>query len=353
MIPATAQTVRVGIIGLGRSGWNIHAHALSGLPDLYRVVAVADPVAERLDEGRRRFGAGGYEQAEALIADPDVDLVVVSTPTNTHLPLGLAAVRAGKHLLLEKPMVRDVAELDELQAAAEAASTVVTCFHNNRFEPSFQAVCDTIASGRIGDPVLIRRTYHRYGRRADWQSLRVHGGGELANTGSHAIDQMLRMYPGREIELSADLRRTITVGDAEDHIKLMLQIKDGPLYEIEASATIALPQPTWWVAGTAGGLSVSGDRLEVRWLDPDTFGALVPEPGAAPGRLYTSEEPPGWSTETIRLPPGDQRAADYYRSLHGALTGSGEPPVSFADIRLQLELIARARASGVRPPSPA
>src|SRR5690606_17389909 len=132
----SSDQVRVGILGLGRSGWNIHAAGLRDLTDQFRVVAVADALAERREEAARDFGAATYTEPEQLLADDQVELVVVATPSHTHVPLGVAALQAGKHVIVEKPMGETVEDIDRLTEAAEAAGKVVTCFQNNRFEPS-------------------------------------------------------------------------------------------------------------------------------------------------------------------------------------------------------------------------
>lgn len=222
----SSEQVRVGIVGLGRSGWDIHAAGLRDLPDQFRVVA--DPPAERRQEAANEVGATAYADPQHLIADDKVELVVVATPSNTHVPLGLVALHAGKHVVLEKPMAETVAEIDLLTVVADEVDRVVTCFQNNRFEPSLLKVREIIESGRIGEVVLVRRAIHRFGRRADWQTLRSLGGGELSNNVSHYLDQLLLLIGDSPASVFADLRRTVLAGDAEDHVKLVLRPEKGP-----------------------------------------------------------------------------------------------------------------------------
>ena len=340
---AAGTPVRVGIIGLGRSGWNIHAAGLRDLGDQFRVVAVADPMAERREEAAADFGATTYAEPGQLIADDRVELVVVATPSHTHVPLGVAALQAGKHVIVEKPLAQTVEEVDQLTAAAEEAGKIVTCFQNNRFEPSFQKIREIIDSGRIGEVVLIRRAVHRYARRADWQTLRSHGGGELPNTVSHFLDQLLLLIGESPVSVFADLRRTVSAGDAEDHVKLTLKPEKGPVVEIESSASVAFPQDHWFIAGTAGGIVGSMSELRLRSVDPATLPDLEVKAGAAEGRQYGSGETIEWSEETITIPPPSERTQNYYRTIYATLREGADLFVTPASVRRQIGIITEAR----------
>lgn len=339
----SSEQVRVGIIGLGRSGWNIHAAGLRDLTDQFCVVAVADPLPERQQEAANDFGATTYAEPEQLIADEKVELVVVATPSFTHVPLALAALAAGKHVVIEKPMAQSVEEVDQLTAAAEQAGKIVTCFQNNRFEPSFLKIRELIDSGRIGEVVLVRRAIHRFARRADWQTLRSKGGGELPNTVSHFLDQLLLLVGDSPVSVFADLRRTVSAGDAEDHVKLVLRPEKGPLVEVESSAAIAYPQDHWLIAGTAGGITGSMSELKVRWFDPASLPELEADPASPEGRKYGSSETIDWQEETLEIPPPAQRTQNYYRAIHATLREGADLFVTPASVRRQIGVITEAR----------
>lgn len=336
------KPIGIGMIGLGRAGWDIHIAGLRELSSHFRVAAVTDPLEERRRQADQELGCRTYDDAEGVLLDDSVELVVIATPTHTHVPLAMAALAAGKHVLIEKPMATSSADVARLEGAAITAGRLVTSFQNNRLDPSFRVIRQLVQEGRLGEIVLIRRAHHRYHRRSDWQTLRRLGGGELSNIASHYLDQMLWMYEGAELDIHADLRHTISAGDAEDHCKISLSVANGPLVEIEASATVALPQPAWFVVGTRGTVTGTTRSLHVRWLD----GAVppVPEPseGAAAGRRYLSSDPLPWAEEEIEVPP-DRRTQEYYLQLHEAITNGADPMVSPASIRRLLDLIDLAR----------
>lgn len=339
----------VGIIGLGRSGWDIHARGIVPLADRFRVTAVTDPVASRRDEAVALWDCAAHLDADAVINDPNVDIVVVASPSHTHVELGLRGLAAGKHVILEKPMAASVEEIDQLVAAANAAHRVVTCFHNNRFEGSLAAIGSVIASGRIGEPILIRRSIHRYARRTDWQTLRKFGGGELANQVSHYLDQVLSLVPDSEVSLlAADIRHVVSAGDAEDHAKLIMRATNGPLLEVEGSAAVAIPQPAWLVVGTAGTVAGSTKDLTVRWVDLESLPVLAADDGPAEDRRYGSTEVLPWQEENIQVQSIDRTAA-FYENFHDVLESGAALAITPASVRRQLSLINQARASEPLP----
>lgn len=333
----------VGVIGLGRSGWHIHVAGLLKMPEHYRVAAVSDPAPESRTEAEQQLDCQVFTDPQQVIGHPDVAIVVVASPSHTHVPLALEALAAGKHVVIEKPMAASVGEIDQLTEAAAVAGRVVTCFHNNRFEASLRTITKLINEGRIGDPLIIRRCVHRYSRRTDWQTLRRFGGGELANQTSHYLDQMLTLVGDQEVTIAAaDIRQTVSAGDAEDHVKLSLSVTDGPLIEIETMASVALPQPAWFVTGTAGGIVGSAQELTVRWLDPASLPEITATTGPAPGRRYFSSEVLPWQEEQIRVEPTD-RTHVFYQNLYEVITAGAELAITPESVRRQVAILEDAR----------
>jgi scyllo-inositol 2-dehydrogenase (NADP+) len=339
---ADAQ-IRVGILGLGRSGWSIHADAIAE-HDGFDVTAVADPVEERREEARDRFGCTTFTEPEALLAGADVDVVVVASPSHTHVPLTIGALEVGRHVVVEKPMAGTAAEVDDMIAAAQRADRVLTCYQPRRLDADFELVREVLASGRLGELVLLRRTLHRYTRRADWQTLRKFGGGEISNTVPHLLDQVLQLVPDEPTEIFADLRRTVGLGDAEDHVKLCLRGKSGPLVDIESSLCVALPQPEWQITGTTGALVGDGSTFTIRWYDPDALSQLDLDEGPAVGRRYGSGEQIDWQQEVRTIEGGNRSAAlRFYDLLEATVRQGAEVFVTAASIRRQIQIIEDAR----------
>lgn len=332
----------LGILGLGRSGWNIHARGTMNHPG-YTIAAVADPVEERRNEAVETFGCQAYEQPSDAIADPNVEVVVVATPSHTHVPLALEALERGKHVIVEKPMAETTDEVDTLIAKAKETGRHVTCYQPRRFDAEFMAIQELINSGRIGRPVMIRRTSHGFQRRADWQMLRKYGGGELSNTGPHLIDQVLQLIGEGDLELFADLQHTVGAGDAEDHVKVVLKSQSGIVADVEITRCSAFTQEPWFIMGTQGAIAGNTKELRVKWYDPSTLGELVLDEGPAAGRRYGTGETIEWHEETLTPKNEEPPVKLFYDSMYETIVNGAPLFVTPESIRRQIDVIARAR----------
>lgn len=184
----SSQPVKAGVIGLGRSGWYLHALVMKGMPDRFEVTAVSDPLEERRNEAVQELGCTAYADPEQLIHDDRIELVVVATPSHTHADLAVRALEAGKHVLVEKPMCMNVEEADRMIEAAEKNDRLLTAYQLRRLDPDYIRLKEIIDSGILGPLVLVKLARNSYRRRNDWQTLRKFGGGMLNNWGSHIVD---------------------------------------------------------------------------------------------------------------------------------------------------------------------
>ncbi|MCM3661518.1 Gfo/Idh/MocA family oxidoreductase [Georgenia satyanarayanai] len=150
-----AELLRVGVVGLGAMGAE-HVVALSEHVPGARVVAVHDVDAHRARKVAASVGARVAGSAEGLIADAEVDAVVIASPDHTHAPLTLACLAAGKPVLCEKPLGVGVAETAQVVAAEEAAGRqLVTVGFMRRFDPGYLELREAVLGGRVGEPVLL------------------------------------------------------------------------------------------------------------------------------------------------------------------------------------------------------
>ena len=130
------------------------------------------------------------------------------------------------------------------------------------YDPDFIQIRKVIASGKLGRIVMIKQTWHSFGRRWDWQTLRKFGGGTLNNTAPHAIDQLLQLFGKKEAQVFCHLERTLTLGDADDHVKIILKAKGQPMIDLELTSACAYPQEHWLVMGTQ--MSLNGNTLTLK-----------------------------------------------------------------------------------------
>ncbi len=318
------QPIRVGIAGLGRSGWNIHARLLEPLRQKFQVVAVVDEDATRRDEAVERFDCMAYTSYADLLADNAVELVVVALPSFLHADLSIAALEAGKHAVSEKPMATSLADADRMVEAAKRTGKTLSIFQNRRYDPDFVKVQEIIASGVLGRIVQIRMTESKFTRRWDWQTLKQYGGGSLNNTGPHYLDQALQLYgDGQPDDVFCHLDRTLTLGDADDHVKVVFKGAGKPTIDIEISSCDAFPAQKWNILGTRGGLQ--GTPKELRWqvMDEEKLPPRTLDTAPTPDRSYNRDEIPwvqySWRLEDSDAPGEPGFYLDLYQSIrHGA-----------------------------------
>jgi len=340
-----ADVVKVGISGLGRSGWNIHANTLAKLPNLYEIVAVVDALEERRREAVSKLGCRAYSNFEQLIEDDEVELVVVATPSYLHAPQTIEALKAGKNVVCEKPMATSLAEADAMIEAAEKSGRILTIFQNMRYAPDFLKVREVVKSGVLGRIVLIKIFWHSFGRRWDWQTLKKFGGGELNNNASHVIDQALQLVGDGEPEvLFCDLQRTLTLGDAEDHVKIILGISKSPtIVDIEVTRACAYPQNTWLIMGTQGGLTGTSASLKWKYFNPADLPPRKVETEPTPDRSYNWEEIP-WKEETWNLSK-DHKSGEilFYEDLYKTLREGAPLSITPQSVRRVMWVIEKCR----------
>jgi scyllo-inositol 2-dehydrogenase (NADP+) len=342
--------VRVGIAGLGRSGWGLHAATIARLPELFRVTGVTDPLPARAEEAAAAYGSVVHGSVAELVKADDIDLLVVATPSTQHAAQAIEGLENGKHVLVEKPFAVTLAEADEMAEVARRTGRLLVSSQNLRYAADFQKVREVVGSGRLGTILQITIRQHAFRRRWDWQTLRELGGGALNNDASHLVDQALLLLGGdAEPQVTARVTRTpLSLGDAEDHVKILLSVPAGPLVDIEISNACAYPQDRWLVSGTRGTLVGGGSRLRWRYLDTDLLTAREVSGEPVPDRSYGSEDLP-WVQEECDL-TGETYANSHvrlYRRLHDTIHSGRPADITTESIRRQIAVLERCRAAGI------
>jgi predicted dehydrogenase len=274
-----------------------------------------------------------------MLADDEVELVVVSLPSYLHPSASVEALQAGKHVVCEKPMAVRLSDADRMIAAAKEAERTLTVFQNYRYDPDYLKVREVIESGKLGRIVMIRMAWQGFGRRWDWQTLQSYDGGSLNNTGPHPIDIALQLFGPGKPELFCHLERTLTLGDAEDHVKLILTGPDAPMLDVEFTSACAYPQEAWLVMGTQG--TLAGTRRALRWkyLDPAQLPPRQVDERPTPDRSY-NREPIEWTEETWdRSEYSGPRHTGFYLDLHETIRHGGPLAVTPESVRRQVAIL--------------
>lgn len=345
------NTLNVGIVGYGFATKTFHAPLVAGVPGLHlAAISSSDPAKVRADWP----GVPVDPSPEALLARPEIDLVVIPTPNTTHFPLARAALAAGKHVVVDKPFTVTLAEARTLETEAQNAGRILSVFHNRRWDADFMTLRQAIERGELGRIVHFESHFDRYRPevRARWREQSLPGSGLWYDLGAHLLDQMLQLF-GRPESISLDLALQRDGAQSDDWFHAVLRYGQCRCV-LHASALVPMPAPRFSVHGSLGsfikhGLDPQEDCLKAGIRPP------APNWGADPLSAELTFWPEGVSRTTRRdCLPGDYLA--YYLGVRDAILGQGPNPVPAEDAIEVIELIElgtqSAREGRVLPVSP-
>jgi predicted dehydrogenase len=250
------MTLRVAIIGCGLIGQK-RARALGDA----RLVAVADTNPARAEALAEHYSGSQVCDWQRAAAHPDADLVIVATTNDALAPATLAAVQAGKHVLVEKPAARNAAELRPVLEAARAAGVVVKVGFNHRFHPAFQKMRRLVDDGELGPLMYLRARYGHGGRlgyEREWRAdPQIAGGGEMLDQGVHLID-LARWFLGSFAEVDGLVDTFFWNMPVEDNGFALLRTAAGQVAWLHASCSEWKNTFSFELFGRDGKLQVDG-----------------------------------------------------------------------------------------------
>jgi len=281
--------VRLAIVGAGAGVFNMHAPALRALEVEVEVVGLSDVVAEPAQGRAADFGCPFFADYHQMLASTLPEAVVVIAPHPFHAPLAIEALRAGAHVLVEKPIALQVAEADAMIAVAADVGRLLAVNLQQRTRGVIRTARALIQDGRLGaiQRVEMVATWTRtaaYYRRAGWRGTwRGEGGGVLMNQAPHTLDVLCHLLglPARVVAWNRTLYHDI---ETEDTSLSMLEWANGAQGTLLVSTAQAGEPERLEIVGTRGALrlqngalavsSAEADLLEFMRDDPDPFARL-------------------------------------------------------------------------------
>ncbi|WP_341207205.1 oxidoreductase [uncultured Sphingomonas sp.] len=312
-----SDEVGVGLIGYGLGGRAFHAPYVVATPGLaLRGIVSRDPAKVLADLP----AATVVPDVQTLLATPGVDLVIVSSPDALHADHALAALAAGKHVLVDKPFATSLADARGLVAASERAGRLLTVFHNRRWDADFLTLRALLAEDRLGTIATFESHFDRWRpvAAATWKEARV--GGSWFDLGPHLVDQALVLF-GRPLGITADIATLRTGAPAADYFHATLRYPDKRVL-LHSSKVVADHRLRFAVHGAHGSWIKHG-------IDPQEAATVS---GRAPGGddwgldpddgLLTDASGMAQRVPTLR---GDYRR--FWSALVAAIRGTGANPV--------------------------
>lgn len=247
------------MIGYGFSGRVFHAPVIAAVEEL-KLTKVVERSSEKSKE-RYPF-VEVVREARSLYNDPDIDLIVVATPSIDHYSFAKEALLAGKHVIVEKPFTTTSAEADELAELARKQGKVISVFHNRRWDGDYQTVRSVLQAGWLGRISEAEFRWDRFSPQVSARRWRDEGeklgSGVFYDLGVHLIDQALCLF-GRPESITADIRTQRDGASADDGFEVTLDYADRLKVRLRSSLLVRQPGPRYALHGTAGSFVKYGE----------------------------------------------------------------------------------------------
>lgn len=331
------EALQVALVGYGLAGRVFHAPLIEATPGLTLHTVVSS------DAGKVHAdlpGARVLADPQAAFEDPAIDLVVIASPNVTHAPLAIAALQAGRHVVVDKPFAIDLAEARRVAAAAQASDRLLAVFHNRRWDADFLALRALIDAGTLGDIAEVHSHFDRFRPAVTdrWRERAGPGAGLWLDLGPHLVDQALQLF-GMPDAVQADIAIQRTGAEVDDFFHVVLRY---PRLRFVLHAGALVPD-----AGLRFAVHGTGGSWRKRGMDPQEAalraGAVpgAPDCGVdpAPGRLLRVDADGALYDAPSPTPAGDYRA--FYAGIRAAV-GDGAPPPVTLDEALDVMRVLQA-----------
>ncbi len=314
----------LGIIGYGGMASN-HEKQLSKGNVRVKLKGVFDIDKTRMQIAKEQ-GYVTYSSKEELLQDPEIDIVLIATTNDTHCALALEALRAGKHVICEKPVTMTSAELKSIMSAAKNMGKVFTIDQNRRFNRDFINMCKSIEEGLIGKPYVIEsRVEGSRGMPEGWRTKKAQGGGMMYDWGVHLIDQVMYFIKEEVTNVFCKMY-SINYPEVDDNFRLTITFKSGITAHIEVSTNNFINHPRFYVLGTEGTMIITEwdgtGKIVQKLYDDNKWDSEIKKVNAGPTKTMAPRDPKTQKEIILTEPQGVSDNLDpVYIQLVNAIEG--------------------------------
>ncbi len=340
------KIIQTGIVGYGLSGKCFHAPFLHVHPG-FKI----RKIVERTGESSKKLfpEVNIVRDMNAIVNDPEIELVVIATPNNLHSPMAKSCLQAGKHVVIEKPFSLSTSDADELIALAEKKKRKIFVYQNRRWDGDFLTIQKLISSGALGEVNEFEAHFDRYRPKLTtrlWRDEEKYGGGVLYDLGSHLIDQALCLF-GTPDKLNATIENQRKTSKVDDYFKIVLYFNKMKAI-LTAGMMVKEPGPRFIIHGTIGSFIKYGIDPQEEQLRKGTL------PGS---EGWGSDSPEDWGLITldyadmnvhgsVETEPGNYMA--FYNNVYDVITKKTQMAVKPEEARNVIRIIELARESSLK-----
>lgn len=336
----------VVIVGYGTMG-DYHRRTLATVDGIDAVGVVdIDPAASTAGSAD---GLHAYRDLAEALADPAIDVVLIATPNDAHHDIAVAALRAGKNVLCEKPAMVTSDELVDVMAEAERAGRLFMVHQNRRWDPDYLSMKQVYDDALIGPVTHIESRVHgSRGIPADWRTDKAKGGGMLLDWGVHLVDRLLLMVDSPVTAVWANLSYALGY-EVDDGFEAWLRFANGVTAVVDVSTTSFLPAPLWKLRSTTGAAEIENWRTPGRLLrlgtdqeadaTPILAGTGMTKTMAPRVKDYSDHYKLDDSVQTMALPQVEGDVRDFYRNAVAVIDAGATPVIENAQVLRTLRLL--------------
>ncbi len=326
----------VAVIGYGFAGRCFHSYLIGLVPGLkLHGIASRDPqTRERIVRDRHCIA---YDSLDDVLKDDAVDLVVLASPSAVHCKQAVAALDAGKNVVTDKIMCLNLAECDQMIAAAERNQKLLTVYQNRRWDGDYLTVKHLMQSGELGAVKWMELAWQGFGAWGGWRGAAEMGGGRFFDLGAHLVDQLLTLQNSPAESVYCRLRRDYDGSDIDSEALIVITFANGATGIADLSGMSAISKPRFRVHGSRATFVKYGlDPQEKVMIAGDIDSAI--EPIENYGILHD-----GKSERQIATLPGRWRS--FYENVAEHLAGNAPIAVKLAESRAGMQIIDAALKS--------
>lgn len=325
------KKLHIALIGYGGMGsW--HARMLNEIPET-SLCGIWD-----IDPDRREAAAAAgihvYESQQELLNDITVEAVTIATPNDTHLPVALAVMSAGKHVVCEKPVALNRQELAQMTDYSRKMGVLFTVHQNRRWDEDYliiKQLYDRQSLGRIFN--IESRVHGSRGIPGDWRNQKQHGGGMVLDWGVHLLDQMTMMLGSRK-PLSVFAQLTNVTNEAvDDGFRALFQFDDQLTFLVEVGTSNFISMPRWYLQGENGTAVIHDWKLngEIVMVSDWEKRDAVPVVTAA-GLTKTMAPRTDETVKKYPLPEVHSDIRDFYRNVNACIHEGAKPLIQLDEV---------------------
>ncbi|HUX78401.1 MAG TPA: oxidoreductase [Alphaproteobacteria bacterium] len=329
--------INVALAGFGFSGSTFHAPFLSALDD-YNLCSIVSSNPEKVQASLPNIPV--ESDFTKVLKDPALDLIVIATPNTTHYELAKAALKSGKHVVVDKPFTVHSKEAQELIQIANHRSRILTVYHNRRWDGDFLTIKKLLAEKVLGEVYLYEAHFHRYRPNPNpqrWKESESIGSGILYDLGSHLIDQALHLFgPPDAIDADIITQRPGAIADDYFHLNLKYGTKRVIL---KASNLVSNPGPRYQLHGAKGSFLKN-------WIDPQEQDLMS---GKTPlDKTWGQDKEQNYGVLSVGnqhtpIPTIPGNYGSFYKLLAKAIHANSPPPILAEEAYQVMRMIEKCR----------